>query len=61
MFYNTGGRLAEIGDLLVPDVDLDTDSVVLTGKGGKQHRVRFGPRLRVLCAGMCAPAADARA
>ncbi|GLY99516.1 hypothetical protein [Actinoplanes sp. NBRC 103695] len=47
--------------LLVPDVDLDTDSVVLTGKGGKQRRVRFGPRLRVLCAGMCVPAADARA
>ncbi|MBM2620400.1 tyrosine-type recombinase/integrase [Actinoplanes sp. LDG1-06] len=41
MFYNTGGRSAEIGDLLVPDVDLDTDSVVLTGKGGKQRRVRF--------------------
>jgi integrase/recombinase XerC len=42
MFYNTGGRLSEIGDLLVSDVDLDTDSVVLTGKGGKQRRVRFG-------------------
>ena len=44
MFYNTGGRLAEIGDLLVPDVDLDTDSVVLTGKGGKQRQVRFGAK-----------------
>jgi site-specific recombinase XerD len=42
MFYNTGGRLSEIGDLLVSDVDLDTDSVLLTGKGGKQRRVRFG-------------------
>ncbi len=44
MFYNTGGRLSEIGDLLVSDLDLDTDSVVLTGKGGKQRRVRFGAR-----------------
>lgn len=35
MFYNTGARLSEIGDLLVSEVDLDTDSVVLTGKGGK--------------------------
>jgi integrase/recombinase XerC len=26
----------------VSDVDLDTDSVMLTGKGGKQRRVRFG-------------------
>jgi site-specific recombinase XerD len=44
MFYNTGGRLAEIGDLLVSDLDLDTDSVVLTGKGGRQRRVRFGAK-----------------
>src|ERR1700733_3591087 len=44
MFYKAGGRLAEIGDLLIPDVDLDTDSVVLTGKGGKQRRVRFGAK-----------------
>ncbi|GAA0526961.1 tyrosine recombinase XerC [Paractinoplanes ferrugineus] len=42
MFYNTGARLSEVGDLLVSEVDLDTDSVVLTGKGGKQRRVRFG-------------------
>ncbi|GIM92973.1 tyrosine-type recombinase/integrase [Paractinoplanes toevensis] len=44
MFYNTGARLSEIGDLLVPDVDLDTNSVVLTGKGDKQRRVRFGTK-----------------
>ncbi|XVU23025.1 tyrosine-type recombinase/integrase [Actinoplanes sp. CA-054009] len=44
MFYNTGGRLSEIGDLLLSDVDLDTDSVVLTGKGGKQRRVGFGAK-----------------
>jgi integrase/recombinase XerC len=44
MFYNTGGRLSEIGDLLVSDVDLHTDSVVLTGNGGKQRRVRFGAK-----------------
>lgn len=44
MYYNTGARLSEIGDLLVTDVDLDTDSVVLHGKGGKQRRVRLGPQ-----------------
>lgn len=44
MFYNTGARLSEIGDLLVCELDLDTDSVVLTGKGGKQRRVRFGAK-----------------
>jgi integrase/recombinase XerC len=43
MFCSTGARLAEIGDLCVSDVDLDTESVWLHGKGGKDRRVRFGP------------------
>jgi integrase len=43
MFCSTGARLAEIGDLCVCDVDLDTESVWLHGKGGKDRRVRFGP------------------
>jgi integrase/recombinase XerC len=30
MFYNADGRLSEIGELMLFDVDLDTDSVVLT-------------------------------
>ena len=42
MYYNTGARLSEIGCLLVTEVDLDTNSVLLHGKGGKDRRVRFG-------------------
>jgi site-specific recombinase XerD len=42
MYYNTGARLSEIGCLLLTDIDLDTNSVVLHGKGGKDRRVRFG-------------------
>jgi integrase/recombinase XerC len=57
MFYNTGGRLSEIGDMLVPDVDLNTDSAVLTGKGGKECRVRSERRRHVHCGGICARAA----
>jgi integrase/recombinase XerC len=37
MFYNTGGRLSEIGDLLVSDVDLDTDSVCVTDRETKRE------------------------
>ncbi|GIF23423.1 tyrosine recombinase XerD [Paractinoplanes tereljensis] len=44
MYYNTGARLSEIGCLLVADLDLDTNSVVLHGKGDKERRVRFGSR-----------------
>ena len=44
MDYNTGARLSEIGCLLVTDLDLDTNSVVLRGKGRKDRRVRFGPQ-----------------
>jgi site-specific recombinase XerD len=42
MYYNTGARLSEVGCLLVTDLDLDTNSVLLHGKGGKDRRVRFG-------------------
>lgn len=42
MCYNTGARLSEVGCLLVTDLDLDTNSVLLHGKGGKDRRVRFG-------------------
>ena len=44
MHYNTGGRLSEIGNLLVTDVDLDAGAVLLHGKGGKDRRVRFGAK-----------------
>jgi len=43
MYCSTGARLAEIGGLLVTDVDMDTESVWLRGKGAKDRRVRFVP------------------
>jgi integrase/recombinase XerC len=44
MYCSTGARLAEIGGLLVADVDMDTESVWLHGKGAKDRQVRFGPK-----------------
>jgi integrase/recombinase XerC len=44
MQYNTGARLSEVGNLLLSDVDLDTESVRFHGEGGKDRRVRFGPK-----------------
>jgi site-specific recombinase XerD len=43
-YYNTGARLSEIGNLLLTDLDMNTDSVHLHGKGAKDRRVRFGPK-----------------
>jgi site-specific recombinase XerD len=42
--YNTGARLSEVGNLLLCDVDLDTESVHFNGKGAKDRRVRYGPK-----------------
>ncbi len=44
LYCNTGARLSEIGNLRVEDIDLNTDSVHLRGKGAKDRRVRFGPK-----------------
>jgi site-specific recombinase XerD len=44
LYCNTGARLSEIGTLRLDDVDLNTDSVHLHGKGAKDRRVRFGPK-----------------
>ena len=44
LFYNTGARLSEIGNLDLEDIDLASESVHIHGKGGKDRRVRFGPR-----------------
>jgi integrase/recombinase XerC len=44
LYYNTGARLSEVGNLLLSDVDLSTESVHLHGKGAKDRRVRFGPK-----------------
>ncbi|MFI1994968.1 tyrosine-type recombinase/integrase [Actinoplanes sp. NPDC020271] len=44
LYYNTGARLSEIGNLLLTDLDMNTESVLLHGKGAKDRRVRFGPK-----------------
>ncbi|MET9225563.1 tyrosine-type recombinase/integrase [Lentzea sp. NPDC003310] len=44
LYYNTGARLSEVGRLDLVDVDLNLDSVHYQGKGGKERRVRFGPK-----------------
>lgn len=44
LYYNTGARLSEVGQLLVRDLDMNTDSVRYHGKGSKDRRVRFGPK-----------------
>ncbi|MEV4624589.1 tyrosine-type recombinase/integrase [Asanoa sp. NPDC049573] len=44
LFYNTGGRLAEVGNLTLDDLDLHADTVRFHGKGAKDRRVRIGPR-----------------
>jgi len=44
LYYNTGARLSEVGNLALADADMDTDSVHYHGKGNKDRRVRFGPK-----------------
>jgi integrase/recombinase XerC len=44
LLYNTGARLSEVASLQLGDVDLATDSLCYHGKGGKDRRVRFGPK-----------------
>ena len=44
LYCNTGARLSEVGNLLVADVDLNSESVHYRGKGAKDRRVRFGPK-----------------
>ena len=44
LYANTGARLSEVGNLLVADLDMNTESVHLHGKGAKDRRVRFGPK-----------------
>jgi integrase/recombinase XerC len=44
LYANTGARLSEVGNLLVTDLDLNTESVHFHGKGAKDRRVRFGPK-----------------
>ncbi|TCO59246.1 tyrosine-type recombinase/integrase [Actinocrispum wychmicini] len=44
LYSNTGGRLSEVANLTVDDVDQNTESVRYHGKGGKDRRVRYGPK-----------------
>ena len=44
LYYNTGARLSEVGNLTLTDLDMNTDSVRYHGKGNKDRRVRFGPK-----------------
>ncbi|MEU6573579.1 tyrosine-type recombinase/integrase [Streptomyces sp. NPDC046805] len=44
LYYNTGARLSEVGNLTLGDVDMNTDSVHYHGKGSKDRRMRFGAR-----------------
>ncbi|WP_244161820.1 tyrosine-type recombinase/integrase [Micromonospora eburnea] len=44
LLCNTGVRRSEVGNLLVADVNLNTESVRFHGKGAKDRRVRFGPK-----------------
>jgi site-specific recombinase XerD len=45
LYWNTGARLSEVGNLLLADVDMNTESLRFYGKGSKDRRVRFGPRI----------------
>jgi integrase len=44
LLANTGARLSEVGNLLLEDVDLNSESVHFRGKGARDRRVRFGPK-----------------
>ena len=44
LYANTGARLSEVGNLLIDDLDLTSESVRYRGKGAKDRRVRFGPK-----------------
>jgi site-specific recombinase XerD len=44
LYYNTGARLSEVGNLQLDDIDLNIESVHYHGKGSKERRVRFGPK-----------------
>lgn len=44
VFLDTGCRLSEVAGLRVSDVDLKTEMLTVTGKGGKERRVPVGTR-----------------
>lgn len=42
LFYSTGCRVAEVASMRVEDVDFDSRSIRVTGKGNKERIVLFG-------------------
>jgi len=44
LLYNTGARLSEVGNLTLDDLDLNSESVHVRGKGARDRRVRFGAK-----------------
>lgn len=44
LFFDTGARLSEIGNLVVDDVDLTVDVIRVVGKGGKARSIPFSPK-----------------
>ena len=44
LFFNTGGRLSEVGELLIADVDLHGETVRFHGRGAKDGQVRIGAK-----------------
>src|SRR5262249_44350988 len=44
LYASTGARLSEVGNLLIEDLDLTSESVHYRGRGAKDRRVRFGPK-----------------
>jgi integrase/recombinase XerC len=61
LYANAGARLSKVGNLLVTDLDLNTESVHFHGKGAKDRRVRFGPKTARATSGTCGPATSTRA
>lgn len=44
LFFDTGCRLGEVAGLRVQDVDLNSDVIIVTGKGNRIRAVPFGTR-----------------
>lgn len=44
LYAATGGRLAEVANLTLDDVSLETFEAIVTGKAGKQRIIKFDPK-----------------
>jgi site-specific recombinase XerD len=43
LFYDTGGRLSEIANLTLDDIDTKADVAIVLGKGGSRRALPYGP------------------